>query len=167
LVVVAILAILAAIAIPQYNKYRANAMLSNVQTLVKSIATQAASLATTAGQNPACTNYSEFAVGYDSSNYMLVAYPYNGTNVNTSVVCDKVKIFTANKPTWVNSVSVADISGSGSYLYLKNTGTDVEINGTVIVKSNYALGSKHIGCKYYPENGTMEDAGNNYVCKTF
>ncbi len=164
LVVVAIIAILAAIAIPQYNKYRANAMLSNVQQFTKSIATQATALATTAGQNPACTGFSEFAVTYDSDNGTLVAYPYNG-NVDTKVACDTVKLF-SSKPKWLNSVIVTSNTLS-NYIILTNNGAEVTFDGKVGALSNYKIGDNYFGCVYY-DNGTLDDAGNvnseNYLC---
>ena len=160
LVVVAIIAILAAIAIPQYNKYRANAMLSNVQQLTKSIAEQAASLATVAGQNPIGKSLSTFYVAWEDP--YLVAYD----NATGGDELDKVKVY-QSKPAWVDSISVQPSSGSGR-LKLEIQGTEVTFdNGSVTVKSTYKIGAnKYLGCKYYPDNDTMTDADSTHFCRT-
>ncbi|WP_084675114.1 prepilin-type N-terminal cleavage/methylation domain-containing protein [Hippea jasoniae] len=159
LVVIAIIAILAAIAIPQYNKYRANAMLSNVQEFTKSIATQAVSLATTAGQNPSCSSATMFVVKY-SNNY-LEAYTYDGTNEG-STVCDKVNI---KKPGWADEIVLNDGSSDGRVILKIDNGTTVNIEDYVGVKSNYDMGGYKFGCKISGTVGNIEDFDNStYLC---
>ena len=147
LVVMAIIAILMALAIPQYNKYRANAMLSNVQNYAKSVAKHATALATTAYQNPACVNATTITISYDSTNKVLQAK-------SGSTVCDEVKL---DPPSWVDTLDVtANVTAYG---------TEVNATGYVTVKSTYSIGnSKYLGCKYDLANETLENAGGSYYC---
>jgi len=159
LIVMAIIAILAAIAIPQFNKYRANAMLSNVQQLTKSIAGQAADLTTIAAQNPSCSSCSDFYADFDNATKYLIAYK----DQNLQLACDKVKL---NPPEWVNTIELK--TGTNNYVKLSLIGghTVSFNNGTIVVLSNYKIGSTtYFGCIYYPDNGTLDDPSDpNYKC---
>jgi len=170
LIVLAIIAILAAIAIPQYNKYRANAMLANVQQLAKGIATDATNLATTSAQNPVCRGIDTVYV------YTLTSEPpYNAAQSPADCSPDNPCYLVALKddkqtacdyntyeklPDWVEKVK--------SELKMTIGGTAVSAEGMVIVLSNYNIGNnKKIGCVYYPNNDTLTDYDATYVCKTF
>ena len=165
LVVMAIIAILAAIAIPQYNKYRSNAMLSNVQQLTKSIAKQAVDLATVAGQNPNGSGLSEFYVKYvaGTDNGSLIAYSNSSCSNDTEL--DKVTLF-SKKPKWVENVEVKD--DTNDYLTLTIGGTGVDFNdGYVGVASTYKIGTNEfLGCKYYPDNDTLTNYDGTHFCNT-
>ena len=173
LVVIAIIAILAAIAIPQYNKYRANAMLSNVQGLAKSLANDALALATTSAQNPDI--HCRFA-----DNVTVVTKKNQPTGSTTTATSDKCSggkecflvalgnnsqticdYNTEELPAWVETAQAG--------LKIKIYGTNATIeSGNVTVLSSYTIGNnKKIGCIYYPSNDTMADASTTYVCKTF
>ncbi|WP_461834463.1 prepilin-type N-terminal cleavage/methylation domain-containing protein [Desulfothermus sp.] len=160
LIVMAIIAILAAIAIPQFNKYRANAMLGNVQDFTKKVADHAAYLTSTADQHPKCTSASDFLVDADNSTGEYYLRASIDTSFNT--ICDKVNL---NPPDWVNSISLK--SSEGDYVRLSlRSGTTVSFNnGTVEVLSNYNMGSYKFGCIYYPDNATLADpSDSNYKC---
>jgi type IV pilus assembly protein PilA len=150
LVVVAIIAILAAIAIPQYNKYRANAMLSNVQNYAKSIAQHAAALATSAAQNPQCSSTTTFTLAVTKSGNTYKLQAKDG-----STVCDELDI---TPPDWVSS-----INATGT---LTVNATKVDTTGDIEVISTYQFGSKYFGCKYYLNNDTLADVDTTHVCST-
>ena len=162
LIVVAIIGILAAIAIPQFNKYRANAMLSNVQGYVKDISKQAASLATTAGQNPNCVSVSDFFVRAN------LPFLEASNSSNFGYICDKVKLY-SQKPQWVNTINVSD--GTNNYIQLSLVnGTSVTFNnGFIRVLSNYNMGSYMFGCDYYYDTDKLQDpgsvSGTTYRCR--
>ena len=169
LVVIAIIAILAAIAIPQYNKYRANAMLSNVQGFAKDIVQMAEGLVSTAGQNPQpqCRYGNTFrviTVNATDVNYSQICYPtsqcylmalsfYSGSYYE----CDKVKV---DVPSWADRIY--------SNLWITIYGTEVQItDGYIKVYSKYQIGNGvYIGCIYYPHNDTLADIDSTYVCRT-
>ena len=73
LVVVAILAILSAIAIPQYLKYTAKAKKANVLTTTKELSRAVQNLAASAYTNADCTTAASVTVTYDDTNHQLVA----------------------------------------------------------------------------------------------
>ena len=150
LVVMAIIAILMAIAIPQYNKYRANAMLSNVQEYTKAIAGHITALATTATQNPSCADATTITVVYDSNNKVLQAKDGN-------TVCDSLTL--DNMPSWVSSISLNNVS-------VTLAGTQVTASGSVGVTSTYVLNNKTLGCKYDLTTQRISDldSKNNIIC---
>jgi hypothetical protein len=139
-------------------------MLSNVQGMVKSVAQQAVSLATSAGQNPLGNSLSTFYVEFNDPD--LIAYD-NATGGNE---LDKVSVYTT-KPAWVSSIDVSDNTSSGR-LILDIQGTTVLFSGGYVeVLSTYTIGSnKYLGCRYYPDNDTLADpgttSGNSYYCRT-
>ena len=152
LVVVAIIAILAAIAVPQYMKYEANARLSNVQNYAKALAKNAVAIGATAVQNPQCVNDDNFTIDISTDNY-LEAKNSKGT------VCDKINLYNGNKPDWVESVTVD--TGKTWVASGANSGN---AGGYIDVKSNYDTGNGTVyDCKVYLSNGTMTD-GDNGVC---
>jgi len=161
LIVIAIIAILAAIAIPQFSKYRANAMLSNVQQFAKTISDQAASLASTAGQNPQCVSNADFYVHFKEP--FLEA----SKDSNFNYICDKIKVY-EKRPEWLNSTILNDSNNKNYVVLTLVNGTSVSFtNGTgfVEVKSNYNLGGYKLGCRYYNDNSTLTDVDNDYKCR--
>jgi len=154
LVVMAIIAILAAIAIPQYNKYKANAMLSNVQNFTKNIVKHISAAATTASQHPDCADVSEFDVSWDATNGFIEVK--NGTTV-----CDRVKVY-QNKPGWLEAVELSND------IKLKIQGTEAVLTGTqpvIKVKSTYTVGNgKKIGCGYNSDLDKLVDIDTTYIC---
>ncbi len=144
LVVMAIIAILAAIAIPQYNKYRANAMLSNVQQAAKQAATLAMSGATGASQHPECRFDQRFIASYSNNKITI-------TNT-AGTICDVVEMWT-DTPGWVASLTASNLT-------LETLGTGVAItgNGYIEVVSNFSFGGTPLGCRYYPTNDSLADA---------
>jgi prepilin-type N-terminal cleavage/methylation domain-containing protein len=158
LVVIAIIAILAAVAVPQYNKYRANAMLSNVQSFTKSIAGHVIDLATVAVQNPDCVGKAAIYVQWDSNNNTLKACANN----DCSTVCDSLVL---SKPSWVSSIEVKD--GNNNYVTLSVTGSQASASGYIGVTSTYVVNSKTLACKYDFSTQNLDDldADNNKICK--
>ena len=156
LVVVAIIAILAAIAVPEYMKYEANARLSNVQNFAKSLYSLGIGVGVTAVQNPACVNANNFKLDWDSTNGTV-----NAIDNDTGTTCDKVAAY-KDKPAWLDSVTL-----STSPVPIVSAGaTSGEATGYIDVKSKYSAGnSKYFGCRVYLNNGTMADIGDGtYIC---
>ena len=170
LVVIAIIAILAAIAIPQFNKYRANAMLSNVQNMVKNIVNMASAVATSAAQNPACRYLTSFNAIITTSKNSTTATNCTSTSTACYVVaasgttaCDSAMIWDqtqgVNRPSWV-----AQVDGT---LTLTTTATGIQISGgTVNVRSTYSVGGKNFGCQYNSATDTLGNIDSNNVCST-
>ncbi|WP_457756372.1 hypothetical protein, partial [Thermodesulfatator indicus] len=142
----------AAVAIPQYMKYQMNARLSNVQSFTKDLANLGIGLANTAIQNPNCTDETHFTLNFDSANKKIQVKNQDG------YVCDEINV---DLPSWVNGIDLTDAE-------VEITGTEVTVNGTIGVKSNYSLGSgKYIGCKCNtPGCDKLADLGDNYYCRT-
>lgn len=138
-------------------------MLSNVQGMVKSVATQAIALATTAGQNPKGTGSNVFVVKFEIENStigVLKAYLENGTDV-----LDQVQIY-SNTPNWLESIELESPNLSGLKLTIEGTKVSFS-DGAVIVKSTYKVDETNkLGCKYYPDNDTLDDPGEGYICRT-
>ena len=152
LVVMAIIAILAAIAVPEYMKYEANARLSNVQNLAKSLYSLAIGVGTTAVQNPACVDANN--VTLDWENPYIVA-TYNGTP------CDKVAAY-KNEPGWLENVNITNGTTNAT---VSAGGTSGEATGYIDVKSKYSAGgNKKFGCRVYLNNGTMDNIDTTYIC---
>lgn len=157
MVVVAIIAILAAIAIPQYLKYTANAKLSNVQEFTKSIAKIAVGLGATAIQNPACSDSNEFTLKWNDP----YVEAYAGDNA-TGTPCDKVKAYQDTKPSWLEDVEFKGTNSTNAKVIIE--GTQASLDGKVCVKSNYSIGGgRKIGCCY--DGRTLVDYDNStYFC---
>lgn len=143
MVVVAIIGILAAIAIPQYNKFKGNAQLSNVQGMCKQMAKSAMSLGSGAQQNPACTGDAAVDITYTAPN--LIA-----TGQVSAAQCDKVDTgVTAGTPAWVAAVTITGLT--------VNTDGTVAAGGTIDVTSTYTYGGAILACSYDPATDTLTD----------
>jgi len=146
LVVVAIIAILAAIAVPQYNKYRMNAMLSNVQMFTKDLADQVSFLVSTAYQNPDCQSVSKLYLDYDGATSQLRACK----DANCTTVCDKTPL---TKPDWIKEIDLNEVN------------VDSQVKGRVGAVSNYDItvgGTTYtLACAYNFDEQKLEDYNTN------
>ena len=168
LVVMAIIAVLYAVATPIYNKYRVNAMLSNVQSLTKEVAGSVFNLATAAFSNKSCYGsdviyVSETYVERNGTPYRVCFIASKDQQGNTE--CDRLCM---DMPEWLEKVDIVGEGGDGP-LKFTLTPQGPEVEGSVSVKSNYGIGNgRRLGCKYDYETGKLLDAGRDggysYVC---
>ena len=158
LVVMAIIAILAAIAVPEYMKYEANARLSNVQNFAKSLYSLGMGVGVTAVQNPRCVNDNEFKLYWNSANGTVDA----NTNDTDNYTCDKVEAYKkSNPPKWLDSTNTTFSDDA----IVSSGATSGNATGEIDVYSNYNAGNgKKFGCKVYLSNGTMTDIDTNHIC---
>lgn len=149
MVVVAIIGILAAIAIPQYNKFKGNAQLSNVQGMAKQVAKSAMSLGSGAQQNPACAADSSVAVTWASPTL-------TATGTTSNATCDTLNLWTT-PPAWVTGIVVTGL--------VVNTDGTIANGGVITVDSSYTYAGSSLGCDYDPTQDLLgPSTGAGGVC---